>query len=140
MSLRIPDNVENGLTISDMSGVLADPEYLETLETEDSLSISRLADEVDVEQATVEEVVSGLVDRNLVVFQESKSKRVVESEAPVPISKIGFRCELTPTQSVIGYLYEERGYRQYQMARILDYTPGTSKRILTGLKRNSIQN
>ena len=105
---------------------------LKTLETEDSLSLSKLVEEVGVEQAAVEEAVLELVDRNLVIFQESNEKRVVESEAPVPISELALRGELTPTQSVIRYLYEERGYGQSQIARMLDYTPGN---IQTNLGR-----
>lgn len=105
---------------------------LKTLETDDSLSLSKLVEEVGVEEEAVEEAVSELVDRNLVTFQESKEQRVVENEAPVPISALAFRGELTPTQSVIKYLYEERGYGQSQIARMLDYTPGN---IQTNLAR-----
>ena len=113
---------------------------LKTLETDDSLSLSKLVEEVGVEEEAVEEAVSELVDRNLVTFQESKEQRVVENEAPVPISALAFRGELTPTQSVIKYLYEERGYGQSQIARMLDYTPTNLARIEEKLGRELSQN
>ena len=94
---------------------------LETLEAEDSLAVSELAERVETDEQVVENAVSGLETRNLIVVSASGQ---IQGESPVPISKLAFRGELTPTQSVIRYLYEEQGYGQSQIARMLDYSPG----------------
>lgn len=102
---------------------------LETLEAEGSLTISELAKRVQEEKQVVENAVSELETRNLIVVSASGQ---IRGESPVPISKLAFRGDLTPTQSVIRFLYEERGYGQSQIARMLDYSPGN---IQTNLNR-----
>lgn len=102
---------------------------LKILEVEDSLSVSELAEKVGVEEYVIRNVISELETRNLLVVSASGQ---VQSESPVPISELAFRGELTPTQAVIRYLYEEQGYGQSQIARMLDYSPGN---IQTNLDR-----
>jgi DNA-binding MarR family transcriptional regulator len=104
---------------------------LEILEVEGSLSVSELAEKVGEEEQPIERVVSELETRNLVVISGSGR---IQSESPVPISEIAFRGELTPTQSVIRYLYEEQGYGQSQIARMLDYSPGNIQTNLDRIK------
>lgn len=102
---------------------------LKILEVEDSLSVSELAEKVGVEEYVIRDVISELETRNLLLVSASGQ---VQSESPVPISELAFRGELTPTQAVIRYLYEEQGYGQSQIARMLDYSPGN---IQTNLDR-----
>jgi len=103
-------------------------QVLEILEGEGPLAISELVEKVDKDVEEVKTAVSELRSRNLVTSTSGRMR----SESPVPISKLAFRGELTPTQSVIRYLYEEQGYGQSQIARMLDYSPGN---IQTNLNR-----
>lgn len=105
---------------------------LETLEAEGSLSISKLSQNVEAEQSEVSDAVSELADRNLIVVHDSEKGDQIESETPVPMSELAFRGELTPTQAIVRYLYEEQGYGQSQIARMLDYSPGN---IQTNINR-----
>jgi len=105
---------------------------LKTLEAEGSLSLSQLVEEVEMDESVVDDAVSELVERNLVVVHDVGDENKLESEPPVPISELAFRGELTPTQAVVRYLYEEQGYGQSEIARMLNYSPGN---IQTNLNR-----
>ncbi|MBC9987994.1 hypothetical protein G3A49_13540 [Haloferax volcanii] len=102
---------------------------LETLEADGSLAVSELVKRLDEDTENIETAISELESKNLVVTSTSGQ---VRGESPVPISKLAFRGELTPTQSVIQYLYEEQGYGQSQIARMLNYSPGN---VQTNLDR-----
>ncbi|MFK8215514.1 hypothetical protein [Haloferax volcanii] len=102
---------------------------LETLEADGSLAVSELVKRLDEDTENIETAISELESKNLVVTSTSGQ---VRCESPVPISKLAFRGELTPTQSVIQYLYEEQGYGQSQIARMLNYSPGN---VQTNLDR-----
>lgn len=115
-----------------MSDVDLQKRIFQTIETEGPLSLSQIAREVEVKESVAENAISDLVDRDLVVVSSYGCESKFRCEAPVPISELAFRGELTPTQAVIRYLYEKQGYGQSQIARILNYSPGN---IQTNLDR-----
>lgn len=97
---------------------------LETLESTGPLTISELVDDISAEKTEIEAAVSNLCDRNLVEKEISQQEKRINSQTPIPISKLAFRGDLTPTQAIILCLYEERGYGQTEIAQILNYSPG----------------
>lgn len=107
---------------------------LELLETEGSLSVSQLVERVEAGESAVNEAISELVDRNLVMLTSTEDGKQVKCESPVPISEVAFRGELTPTQAIILFLYQERGYGQSKIARMLDYSPGNIQTNITRIE------
>lgn len=101
---------------------------LEILEHQGPKSVPSLIETVETSERAVRKALSELEARNLVEIDSGQ----VESESPVPLSKLAFRGELTPSQAVIKFLYEEKGLGQSEIARILDYSPGN---IQTNLDR-----
>lgn len=109
---------------------------LETLETDGPLTVSDLVERFEEDDSSIRGAVSGLEGRNLIHVSISEDTKRVEGQSPVPISQLAFRGDLTPTQAVIRYFYEEHGYGQTQIARILNYSPGNIQTNIERIREN----
>lgn len=105
---------------------------LQSLENHERMSLQTLAEASDTNKETIKNAVTELEDRDLIKIEFEGEEEILTAELPIPISELAFRDELTPTQSIIRYLFEEREYGQSKIARLLNYTPGN---IQTNLDR-----
>jgi len=115
-----------------MAGGILQRKVLQLLEQQGECRKSEVVGLVDAADAEVRDAIVKLEERNLVAVDSTMEDVVITCETPIPFSEIAFREGLTPTQAIIRYLYEERGYGQTRIARLLDYSPGN---IQTNLER-----
>ncbi|QZX99812.1 winged helix-turn-helix transcriptional regulator [Halobaculum rubrum] len=105
---------------------------LETLEQGGEMKLSEVVDKIDGDNSELRDAMSELATKYLVDIDNSGRNKTVRSRSPVPISKLAFRGDLSPTQAIIRYLYEEGGYGQTEIARMIGYSPGN---VQTNIKR-----